>query len=124
MFADDTKMWASLKIKEDSDILQKDLDSLTEWSKKWLLKFNAGKCKIMHIGHSIPTEYYMEDDLGQRIKMEENNMEKDLGIHITVDLKSETQCRKAAGKARSILAMVKRNFRRLDEGDFLLIYKT
>ena len=124
MFADDTKMWASIKIKEDSNILQKDQDSLTEWSKKWLLKFNAGKCKIMHIGHSIPTEYYMEDDLGQRIKMEEINMEKDLGIHIPDDLKSETQCRKAAGKARSILAMVKRNFRRLDEEDFLLIYKT
>jgi len=35
-----------------------------------------------------------------------------------------TQCVKAARKARSVLAMVRRNFKRLDADDFLLIYKT
>jgi len=51
-------------------------------------------------------------------------MEKDLGIYITSDLKPSTQCVKALRKARSILAMVRRNFKRLDADDFLLIYKT
>jgi len=45
-------------------------------------------------------------------------------IYITNDLKPNIQCSKAAGKARSILAMVKRNFKKLDEEDFLIIYKT
>jgi len=37
MFADDTKVWAYIRSTEDSQSLQKDLDSLTTWSKEWLL---------------------------------------------------------------------------------------
>jgi len=78
----------------------------------------------MHIGHKLPTEYYMEEDAGGKVKIEETTMEKDLNIYITSDLKPSTQCVKVARKARSVLAMVRRNFKRLDADDFLLIYKT
>jgi len=37
MFADDTKVWTYIRSTEDSQSLQKDLDSLTTWSKEWLL---------------------------------------------------------------------------------------
>ena len=33
-------------------------------------------------------------------------------------------CIKAAAEARAVLGMVKRNFRKLDESDFLILYKT
>ena len=36
-------------------------DSVVEWSDKYLLKFNVEKCKIMHIGHEINTQYNMKD---------------------------------------------------------------
>jgi len=78
----------------------------------------------MHIGHNLSTEYFMDNNEGIRVKIEEITIEKDLGIYITNDLKPNIQCSKAAGKARSILVMVKRNFKRLDEEDFLIIYKT
>jgi len=39
------------------------------------------------------------------------------------NLHSRIQCSKAATKARSVLGMIKSNFRRLDK-DFLIIYKT
>jgi len=65
MFADDTKLWITLKLETDSATLHTDLDSLTAWSNWWLLKFNASKCKLMHIDHKFPTEYYMEDDADQ-----------------------------------------------------------
>jgi len=124
MFADDTKLWREMRTESESSILQKDLNSLTDWSKRWLLKFNPSKCKLMHIGHRLRTEYYMEDDTGIKAKIEEVDIEKDLGIYIKNDLKVSTQCVKAAGKARSVMAMIRRNFRRLDKEDFLLIYKT
>jgi Reverse transcriptase (RNA-dependent DNA polymerase)/Endonuclease-reverse transcriptase len=124
MFADDTKLWRALKLEGDSRALQEDLDSLSEWSSRWLLKFNPSKCKLMHVGHRMPTEYYMQDDSGSRVKIEEVDEEKDLGVYLKRDLKSSTQCTKAAGKARAVLAMVKRNFKRLDSEDFRLIYKT
>ena len=34
----------------DVEIIQKDIDELVEWSRTWLLNFNAGKCKVMHVG--------------------------------------------------------------------------
>ena len=30
--------------------LQKDLDALVDWADKWQLKFDAGKCKTLHLG--------------------------------------------------------------------------
>jgi len=46
---------------EDKDSLQHDLDSLIEWSKNWLVAFNTDKCKVMHIGHDVPTKYVIAD---------------------------------------------------------------
>ena len=50
MFADDTKIYGKVNSQEDIDIIQKDLENLQVWSEEWLLKFNAGKCKTMHMG--------------------------------------------------------------------------
>jgi len=52
MFADDMKIWCTIRDINDSLSLQKDLDSMVEWSDKYLLKFNVEKCKIMHIGQN------------------------------------------------------------------------
>lgn len=30
--------------------LQRDIEALTFWSNKWLLRFNVDKCKVMHLG--------------------------------------------------------------------------
>lgn len=34
----------------DRETLQRDLDTLSTWAEKWQLRFNAQKCKIMHLG--------------------------------------------------------------------------
>ena len=49
MFADDTKVFRTIKTNDDQYILQDDLDELTAWSTKWLLTFHRDKCKIMHV---------------------------------------------------------------------------
>ena len=43
IFADDTKIFRKIHTPDDVIILQKDLDSLFEWSSKWKLCFNASK---------------------------------------------------------------------------------
>jgi len=123
MFADDTKMWTRIGTGADSIILQEDLDRLVEWSNRWQLKFNPDKCTVMHIGHGMDTRYFMRD--GSSIKeLKTVQEQRDLGICITADLKPSHQCMKAAAKARKVIGMVRRNFRRLDRKDFILIYKT
>jgi len=72
----------------------------------------------MHVGHTQNIKYYLSKEL------EIVHEERDLGVNITADLKSAVQCRKSAGKARGIIGMGRRNFRRLNRKDFLLIYKS
>jgi len=117
IFADDVKLWITIKSEQDSVILQSDLDSLTCWLSTYHLKFNLSKCKVMHIGNKTDINYHLKDDLGEH-RIDETTIKRDLGNN----LKPSAQCVKAA-KARSILGMIKRNFRRIDEEDFLVIYK-
>ena len=47
LFADDIAVWASSKnIREASDLLQRAIDSINGWSKKWLMTLNIEKCEV------------------------------------------------------------------------------
>ena len=37
---------------EDGQVLQDCLNMLVDWANKWGMKFNTGKCKVMHVGSS------------------------------------------------------------------------
>ena len=41
LFADDTKIYSTIKDNSDTLFLQQNLDLVNEWSHKWLLKFNV-----------------------------------------------------------------------------------
>ena len=49
MFADDTKLFSTIKTKNDCEHLQNDLDNLRVWSSESGLSFNDKKCKAQHI---------------------------------------------------------------------------
>ena len=49
-FADDTKLFRKVKEIGDKHNLQDDIDKLVEWSEKWQMLFNFGKCKFLHTG--------------------------------------------------------------------------
>jgi len=53
MFADDTKARTTVQKVEDQDKLPKDLDSLQDWSRTWLLKFSCNKCKMAEINRDV-----------------------------------------------------------------------
>ena len=97
MFADDTMLWSTIRSASDGKILQDNLNSLKNWSDKWLLKFNPEKCKVMHVGHSIPTEYTLQEN-DKTFKLQAVDKEKDLGIYATNNMKAATQCKAAAQK--------------------------
>jgi len=122
MFADDTKVWRGILVTEDQKSLQDDLNKLMSWSDKWLLKFNPEKCKAIHIGHGLQTEYEMTED-GKSHKLQSSQEERDLGIYIAENLKPGLQRAKAASKAISILGLIRR-FGKNDKESFRLLYKT
>jgi len=104
-------------------ILQDDFDKLETWSNTWQLKFSTDKCKIMHIGHYIDTKYYMNDG-SEKKELQSVRQERDLGVIVTSNLKSTSQCVQSASTARRVIGMVRRAFRNLDISDFRLIYST
>ena len=47
IFADDTKAYLPILTYHDNVNLQSSLDQMVRWSNKWLISFNAEKCKIL-----------------------------------------------------------------------------
>ena len=105
-FADDTKLGMNVADAENVERLQADLRKLGEWSDKWQMPFNVEKCKVMHIGHRNPQAVYSLKNSA----LESTDMEKDLGVVITSDLKFSKQCIEAEKKAQRILGYIKRQF--------------
>ena len=80
IFANDTKEHAVIKSDVDTIEVQEDLYKMSDRSEIWEIKFNAKKCKSMHMGKSNPnTVYYMKEG-NQKIPLEQVTEEKDLGV--------------------------------------------
>ena len=72
----------------------------------------------MHIGRSNPRYDYQ---LNGRT-LEETLVEKDLGVHVTPDRKSEVHVAKVAAKANSMVGRINRSFEFMDQRMFKAIY--
>ena len=86
LYADDTLVYRTIHTPEDIAMLQRDLDILSEWAKKWLMssKFNPSKCihlTITRTTHSLPSRYSICDSV-----IEQSNSAKYLGVTITNNL--------------------------------------
>ena len=125
LFADDTKLFHEIQNGEDALTLQDDLDKLTDWSSKWLLKFNLGKCKIMHCGQANPcTEYVMKESNSEPRVLNSTSVETDLGVVVTSNLKATSHCEAASKKAARALRLLKMAFSNLNLGNFKMLYTT
>ena len=49
LFLDDTPIYLTLENKNDSGILQRDLDRLQAWESKWDMEFNPSKCQVISV---------------------------------------------------------------------------
>ena len=120
MFADDTKVALKIKNSEDGRKMQEIINNLVAWADKWAMKFNATKCKILHVGKNNPRfEYFMGDT-----KIEEADEEKDLGVWIDTTMKPSRQCAAAAKAANFALGQMQRAFHYRTKKTLVPIYKT
>lgn len=118
--ADDSKVYRELRSEEDYQILQEDVENLCQWSDDWEMLFNIKKCKVLHFGFNNPSfNYHMKDEV-----LFSDSTEKDLGVHITTDLKSSKQCSEAVKKANQVLGMINRHFVVRDKNTIIQLYKS
>ena len=82
-FADGTKLQRTITSPEDESILQKDMDNIEKWGRKWQMKFNYSKCGGIRFGTGALGPYNMGGNL-----LIEKEEERDLGVIIHKTLKA------------------------------------
>ena len=58
LFADDTKLGEAADKPEGCAAIQQDLERLERWAQRNLMKFNKGKCRVLHLGRNNPMHQY------------------------------------------------------------------
>ena len=122
-FSNDTKLFRSASNQTEVNRFQDDINKLAEWSIKWQMPFNAGKCKIMHLMHFGHNNRKVIYSL-QNTALQEVQEEKDLGVIVTADFnRVKAQCLKASKTGNMMLGMIKRTMVTRNKEQMVKLYK-
>ncbi|PKU49532.1 rna-directed dna polymerase from mobile element jockey-like [Limosa lapponica baueri] len=104
-FADDTKLGGVADTPECCATIQPDLDRLESWVEKNPMKFNKGKCRVLHLRRNNPIHQYR---LGVDL-LKSSSAERDLGVLMDNMLTMSQQCAMMAKKANGLLGCIKKS---------------
>ena len=125
LFADDTKLYGKSNTSEEQALIQRDLNTLQEWSYKWLLAFHPEKCHTIKLGkRKSNAEYYLKQKNGERSALNETITEKDLGVLVDNQLTFKEQVASAVAKGNKVLGVIRRSFNTGDKEVFVKLYKS
>ena len=119
MFADDTKLYRGIRVFNDCLEVQNDLNNLSAWSERWLLRFNATKCVVLKIRLSLQYMYTLNGHF-----LDQVSTQQDLGITVSKDLKPAVHIANIVKKSNQKIGMFKRCFTSLTREAVLILYKT
>ena len=121
LFADDIKLYHSIKSENDILLLQEDINKLYSWLSTWLLNFSIPKCKILRIGKStLPAQFYTLNG----ISLDRVSDMRDLGIIVDGQLKFHAHTTHVVSKANRLLGLIKKSFEHITNHTLPLLYKS
>ena len=107
LYADDSKIIRVIGIMI-SESLERDIDSVTKWTKEWLMKLNSSIFKAIHFGNrNLRSEYFIDNlTTEQRIKFDLLECERDLRVFVSSDLKWNKYVANVASRVNKVLGML------------------
>ena len=106
----------------DSECIQKDLESIYLWANNNNMAFNGNKFELLRYGTARPSNYIYTQPNGSPIQ--EVEMVRDLGIKITNDLNFSAQIHKAMNEGKRLAGWVLRVFRTREMQPMLTLFKS
>ncbi|PKU49502.1 rna-directed dna polymerase from mobile element jockey-like [Limosa lapponica baueri] len=104
-FADDTKLGGVADTPEGCATVQRDLDRLESWAERNLMKFNKGKCRVLHLGrNNCMHQYRLGADL-----LESSSEQKDLGVLVDNRMTMSQKCALVDKKPNVIMGCIKKS---------------
>jgi hypothetical protein len=109
MFADDTKLFTTVKREDDCKRLQSDLDNLQTWSLASGLPFKEKKCKSQRLRITrkivpITNNYKLNTQ-----NIQQTDSERDLGVWVENRLTWNKQVNEQSTKANKLLGYIRRS---------------
>ena len=108
LFADDCVCYREINDEKDTMKLQRDIDRLGSWARKWGMRFQPVKCNMMQLTRKrikkIHASYTLEGT-----NLENVESIKYLGVTITSDLRWNTHVSNVCTKANRTLGFLRRN---------------
>lgn len=119
LFADDTKLYREIVNHNDCQRLQEDLNTLSAWSKTWLLRFNETKCVVLRIRKCFDFVYSLNGT-----PLLEEDCQRDLGVIISNDLLPSHHISHVVKKSNQRLGLIRRCFTNLTSEKVSILYKS
>ena len=108
MYVDDLKLFRCVRSVDDSVLLQKDLNHVSDWAETWKLALNASKCKTMSLTLKRNPVQYVYTVRGT--VLEKLDTMRDLGVMLDSKLTFSPHVDSVVSKARRALGVLMRSF--------------
>ena len=108
-FSDDCVCYREIRTVEDTLKLQKDIDLLGSWARKWGMRFQPVKCNMMQLTNKLQINKIEAAYILEETVLENVDSIKYLGVTITNDLKWNTHINNICTKANRTLGFLRRN---------------
>ena len=124
LFADDTKLYKTIKSQLDRQPVQRSVTSATTWAIDWDMEFNNTKCHHLNTGkHDSGLNYTIEHQGSDRI-ITKVDSETDLGVTIDKNLNFREHISNKINIANRNVGIIFRTFTYLDPEMFKNLYKS
>ena len=107
LFADDCIVYRRISSRNDCDLLQKDLNILNDWERKWGMEFHPKKCNVLSCTTARKPFHYDYTLKGHTLAYEQTS--KYLGVDLTSNLSWHPHIDRITKKACNMIGFLRRN---------------